>query len=414
MKNKRNTNILIIGGNFIGKGAEAMMLTLRDTIKEVIPNPSIYAIQKYDSEEKLFSDNGFIPLKIKRVHIFKKFLLLTKIILLKNKKNNLLLNKRTKSLTLSDIFQSTDIVIDISGFASGDQWGWKKAIHRAIDYNMANYSRNMIFFMPQSWGPFNNYKVRVLTKLLLRTTDIVFAREKLSYDYLIKHKCVNQNKLFLSNDIAFNFKANDKSTSKIILSKIGINSINKIPLIAITPNVRIYQKTIGEGINNEYIKELFKVIDFFLSNTNCNILLIPHEFFKNSNDLQICKLIKENYNNDRLIITPKDLSASEVKGVIGLCDFIIASRYHSLVFALSKRVVPVVVGWSHKYDELLKLLNLEKLVVDPVNRKDENLKIIIENVWNNKNKYKEIINKNMPDIEKESYLPIQKLKDLLT
>lgn len=47
-----------------------------------------------------------------------------------------------------------------------------------------------------------------------------------------------------------------------------------------------------------------------------------------------------------------------MKAVIAASEFTIASRYHSLVAALSARTPVAVLGWSHKYDELMDDMGL--------------------------------------------------------
>jgi colanic acid/amylovoran biosynthesis protein len=53
-----------------------------------------------------------------------------------------------------------------------------------------------------------------------------------------------------------------------------------------------------------------------------------------------------------------NISAAEVKSVIGDCDLLVGSRYHALIAALSQGIPVAAIGWSHKYEELLKEANL--------------------------------------------------------
>ena len=60
----------------------------------------------------------------------------------------------------------------------------------------------------------------------------------------------------------------------------------------------------------------------------------------------------------------KELSAEQLQAMIGQCRFMVASRFHAMVFALSMQVPVMVVGWSHKYGEVMEQFGLEGYAVD--------------------------------------------------
>ena len=48
----------------------------------------------------------------------------------------------------------------------------------------------------------------------------------------------------------------------------------------------------------------------------------------------------------------REQNALAIKGILGACRAVVASRFHALVSALSQGVPSVATGWSHKYAEL--------------------------------------------------------------
>jgi len=60
----------------------------------------------------------------------------------------------------------------------------------------------------------------------------------------------------------------------------------------------------------------------------------------------------------------EDLRANEIKSLLKRCDFTLCSRFHGMVSSLKVGIVPIVIGWSNKYFEIMKLFNLEDLVMD--------------------------------------------------
>ena len=70
--------------------------------------------------------------------------------------------------------------------------------------------------------------------------------------------------------------------------------------------------------------------------------------------MKIKKLFKE---NNMVSLIHEDLNVFEIEDIIRKFDFLIASRYHSIVHAYKNGVPALVIGWAIKYIELLKSFN---------------------------------------------------------
>jgi polysaccharide pyruvyl transferase WcaK-like protein len=49
----------------------------------------------------------------------------------------------------------------------------------------------------------------------------------------------------------------------------------------------------------------------------------------------------------------EDLLPTELRAVIGAGDALVTSRFHAMISALAETTPPLVIGWSHKYAEIL-------------------------------------------------------------
>jgi colanic acid/amylovoran biosynthesis protein len=58
---------------------------------------------------------------------------------------------------------------------------------------------------------------------------------------------------------------------------------------------------------------------------------------------------------DRTLVfsVDRDVFAVDIKRLIALCDMVVVSRFHAMVAALAAGVPPLVLGWSHKYTEVM-------------------------------------------------------------
>ncbi|HSK47890.1 MAG TPA: hypothetical protein VLA05_07800, partial [Coriobacteriia bacterium] len=68
--------------------------------------------------------------------------------------------------------------------------------------------------------------------------------------------------------------------------------------------------------------------------------------------------------NDRVLSVTGDMNAAALRKVLKACSAAAVSRFHAMVGALSEGVPVAVVGWSHKYLEVMKQFGLGEFVFD--------------------------------------------------
>ena len=147
-----------------------------------------------------------------------------------------------------------------------------------------------------------------------RKFDMIIVRESISYNVL-KRKNIN--------NIYFNSKKR----------YIGIN---------ISPLVE--RKEIKTGIVRKNVK---KMIEFILENTDYDVMLIPHVVTADNNDYELLSKYQLDFSNDRVILI-EDQPCDMLKYYISKCDLMIASRTHASIAAYSQCIPTVVIGYSVK------------------------------------------------------------------
>jgi len=72
-------------------------------------------------------------------------------------------------------------------------------------------------------------------------------------------------------------------------------------------------------------------------------------------DLEACEKIQISFaNNKNVILLADEMNVIELENVIKQFDFVIASRYHSIINSYKNGVPALVIGWATKYRELLE------------------------------------------------------------
>jgi polysaccharide pyruvyl transferase WcaK-like protein len=312
-------------------------------------------------------------------------------------------------------FQCSDTVIDICGFLGSDEFGPKPSIDRFLSYELAAATGNKVVLMPQSWGPFRNPIVRDYVARLVRLADLVFARERESLAHLAELPGVDAGRIVLAPDIAFHFRGDPPEVGDALLARHGLARGDR-PLIGITPNMRIVERTEGQGEANAYLRSLIGVGRWFLDHTDAGLVLIPHEFTPGrANDPELCASVAAALTAPgRVMCLADPVPAASIKSLIARLDFVVASRYHSLVAAISTRTPVAVIGWSHKYDELMERAGLADWVLDPARRPGAAAQDLVVEAWGQREAIRAALVRHVPALEADSRVALDLMLEQLT
>lgn len=361
-------NILIVGAGVVNKGAETMLRTVQSELGKRIDN-AVFFMEKSEipaGVEDQIQAMGIIILEREIPNKFYRGLELIGPIVFHPYLLKIIIKKRHLFWGWNKLLTDIDAIIDISGYHYRE-FSKPDPILRRLPVAFYAWARRKPFvFLPQAWGPFNYWtKIDKLCWWICKKGKLVVARDKQSQEYLAKLLKLPIGKVNLAPDIAFLFKPSKIFENEIdeIIRK--INSSNE--LIGIVPNMRVYERSKGEGKENHYIKALINLSNFLIKG-NKAVVLIPHEISPRSNakdDRFLCKIIIDNIVDTSKIYFVNDLHSSEyLKTFISKCDLIVSSRFHGVVASLELCKPTVVIGWSHKYLELLNDVGLSDYVLD--------------------------------------------------
>lgn len=381
--------ILISGGEFFNKGAQAMTFITINELKKKFPKHEIVVLSERDYNRTPYEKRSYNflirPNRIYTKRLYDPFDIWSQKYLI----------KQSIAEDMIHILENTDFIIDISGYALSSQMSIEGSLEFLHRIYVAKYYGIKMFLLPQSFGPFDykgTYSKRIyfLLKTLLKYPKLVCAREYNGYS-LLKKYC--NNNLIKCNDIVLcnNNKIDLSNLYKedIPFHNISITTKNNI---AIVPNIRLIQ----------YGKEEFDCLDFYsgiiqyLLNEHFNIYIVSHS----AQDIDLCRAIKRIfYNRKEIIDIGIELNFWEYEKFIKNMDFIIASRFHSVVHAYKQYIPAVIIGWAEKYKELAKIMHQEKYIVDVldgVNNKQviNIIKTLQKNIQYEKKKIAQGIKKN--------------------
>ena len=268
----------------------------------------------------------------------------------------------TKLLRRRDMVsdREVDVILDASGFAFSDQWGPGKAEKMALLCHRWRASGKRIILLPQAFGPFSTARTRDATTAILKSADLVFARDERSFDEL-NGLHADPAKVRLAPDFTNLVEALPRQDATYLVGR-----------SCVIPNTRMIDKTAG-GTSDAYLDFLVRVIGGLVDRDEKPFLLI-HEKTDGPLAEQLRALVLDRLAIDLDVVSRS--SALELKAIIGSCRFVVGSRFHGLVSALSQAVPCIATGWSHKYTELFRDYGIEDHVVPVTSTADEALALL--------------------------------------
>lgn len=345
-------NIIITGGGMVNKGAQAMTLIAVHELRERFPDHRIFlyspvdlANKKLDKSQFAFEFTGWYPMKFAYCQHNPLQRAIT------------LLCNRSELLEAEAIYRNTDFVVDISGYALGSNWSDKICNDFLDILEFAQGFNIPVYLMPQSFGPFDfGADRKVLNdriKKLLPTAKVIFAREREGYDALVD--TYGLTNVRLATDLVLGNKGID--LEKIFKNRPGVNlpeiAENSVAVIPNSMNINVSSQ---EAVLTMYMDVVEKLLSL-----HKKVYLMSHS----SMDATLCRTLKERFEMQKdVVLLEQDFSCLEFNELVQRFQYLVASRFHSIVHAYKNGVPCIALGWATKYLDLLKLFEQEVYVFD--------------------------------------------------
>lgn len=191
--------------------------------------------------------------------------------------------------------------------------------------------------------------------------DEIVVRESITRDALLEHGLKNVR---LHSDPAFLLET-DTSVSLPEQFQEG-NTVG----INLSPMALDYS-----GNSNMVLENYRRLIRYVLDETNMSVAFIPHVVWSDNDDRTVLRLLHDEFAvNDKYrsrICMIEDCNATEIKGVISQCRFVVAARTHASIAAYSHCIPTLVLGYSVKARGIAKdLFGTDNNYVTPVQNLD--------------------------------------------
>lgn len=373
-------NILIVGTNFMNKGAESMLYVLTDEIKKISQDNEVYFGcngEQYDEEQYVFHKILY-TLRTQRIALATRKPVLE---LMKYRLKDCVkyvIGRRDdlwKTGELRDLMPRIDLILDASGYELADHTRDNGLEYYLNSIRLAKQYGIPIILMPQSFGPFRFTEERKYyigeIRELMEYPAMVYAREK---DGEAALKAIAPKaKLRMSSDLVLQCESINAAN---ILRKGVYMETPVFPhpgTVAVIPNYHCFEGNLEKRNKVLYQKMISRLLDM-----KKQVCILRHA----SGDRALCKEIYDPFSdNENVQLLEKELDCLEFDASVGGFDLVICSRFHGCVHSYRNHVPVLILGWAVKYRELAEQMGQERFVFDitgEADHCDEILKAIDE------------------------------------
>ena len=252
-----------------------------------------------------------------------------------------------------------DAIIDASGFAFGDQHPLRRTAQFADDVERWKARGKLVVLLPQALGPFNQPEMKAAFARVLKSADLVYAREPESMSNA-RSVCPDAASLREAPDITH------------LIKPLPLEDVGELNRACIIPNQRMIEMAKSKREAEAYVSMLVAAIRA-IEGQNVEPVILVH----GEDDIPLIEEILSRLGKDLPVIS--ETNPVKIKAEIGRSRLVFGSRFHALVSALSQGVPAIGTSWSHKYEMLFADYACPDLIL-PVTTKEGSVKALIDHV----------------------------------
>jgi colanic acid/amylovoran biosynthesis protein len=268
--------------------------------------------------------------------------------------------------------EQADLIGDIFGGDSfSDIYGIKKLVMISIPVLIVLLMKRNLVLLPQTYGPYKSKIGQIIAKIIINKATYILSRDKqgiIEIQMLTKNQNIKKEVVFCP-DVAFML---DPIIPKDVEIEPQINKCLNVPLIGFNVNGLMYNGGYTRdnmfGLKLDYKKFIKQSVLNLLEKTDAHILFIPHTYHPQiESDPDACRDVLNALDGkylNRVHLVVHEYDQSEIKGIIGLCDFFIGSRMHACIAALSQSIPTIGVAYSKKFKGIFESVGVENMIVD--------------------------------------------------
>jgi len=312
-----------------------------------------------------------------------------------------------RNFYLNHLYEA-DLVASIAGGDSfSDIYGLERFFYVTLPQLLALAMGKQLVLLPQTLGPFCGWLARAVARYILRRAVLVYSRDYAGLTEMRDFRKSNSDsgKLRFCYDVGFVVEAHRPETMDLdglperdrVAPVIGLNVSGLLYMGGYTQNNQFQLRT-------DYRLLVDRLISYLINEKQAMVLLVPHVFGEGENSEsdsavceKLCRELKPKYG-DKLHVVRGRYDQSEIKWIIGQCDFFLGSRMHACIAAISQCIPTVPIAYSKKFIGVMETVGMDPYVADPRTMDAEEILAVVDKTWSERDAIKAQLEKKMPEV----------------
>lgn len=304
-----------------------------------------------------------------------------------------------------------DIIASVAGGDSfSDIYGLGRFFYVALPQLLVLMLGKRLVLLPQTIGPFRKRLTRAVARLIIGKAGLVYSRD---YAGLLEARELlgvqgKSDRIRFCYDMGF--VVDPVRPAKLDLD--GLPGPSRSADKPCTAGVNVsgllsmggYTGDNMFGLKDDY-RELITGVIALLMEKGANVILVPHVFGGKDHaesDSAACEEVyaglKGKYG-DRLSVVKGAYDQSEIKHIIGMCDFFVGSRMHACIAAMSQNVPSVAIAYSKKFHGVMESIGVESCVANPCILGKKEILGLVGKAFEEREIIKEQLKNTMPQVK---------------
>ena len=254
-----------------------------------------------------------------------------------------------------------DCVIDVAGISFVDGRGIPITVYNALMTVVPLLLGTPTVKAAQAMGPFRKQPNKMLAKLILPHLAAICARGAGTRKHLDE---LHLNNVHDVADLAFTLPTADTLPSAVE-ERIAPYKDEYILVMPSSVVKGMYQKQGGN-----YVDAMVALIQEIRHSTGRTVVVAPHSLRVGKpegrmNDGPVCEeIIAQLQGDSEVVAISEDLYSAELRLLVAHSRVLVTSRFHAMISGLATATPTIVLGWSHKYREVLDLFDASQYGFD--------------------------------------------------